>query len=96
MSNFLNTREAAEFLRVSAGTLMVWRCTKRYALPFVKVGRAVRYRAREFCSGTAGLLPFISFSTSYLELDFTVGRRREGFKTVASVNGWTPTIPRRK
>ena len=37
-------KQAAEYLTVSAGTLSVWRSTGRYALPFVKVGRMVRYR----------------------------------------------------
>jgi excisionase family DNA binding protein len=39
----LTTDEAAEFLGVSAGTLAVWRCLARYRLPFVKIGRNVRY-----------------------------------------------------
>jgi excisionase family DNA binding protein len=39
----LTTDEAAEFLGVSAGTLCVWRCVSRYRLPFVKIGRNVRY-----------------------------------------------------
>ena len=43
-SEYLNTTEAAEFLGVSIGTLEVWRCTKRYPLPYVKVGRLVKYR----------------------------------------------------
>lgn len=43
-SDLLNTIEAAEFLGTSPGTLEVWRCTKRYAIPFLKVGRLVRYR----------------------------------------------------
>ena len=36
--------EAANFLQVSPGTLSVWRCTGRYPLPFIKVGRLIRYR----------------------------------------------------
>jgi excisionase family DNA binding protein len=39
----LTTDEAAEFLGVSPGTLSVWRCVARYRLPFVKIGRNVRY-----------------------------------------------------
>jgi hypothetical protein len=40
---------AAKFLGgkitpLSVGTLAVWRCTKRYDLPFLKIGRSVRYR----------------------------------------------------
>jgi len=40
----LNEEQAAEYLTVSPGTLSVWRSTGRYSLPFVKVGRRVRYR----------------------------------------------------
>lgn len=36
--------EAAEALGVKATTLQIWRCTKRYPLPYIKVGRLVRYR----------------------------------------------------
>lgn len=36
--------EAAKFLGVSAGTLEVWRSTKRYVIPYIKVGRLVKYR----------------------------------------------------
>ncbi len=40
----LTTKEVAELLRVSPGTLAVWRSVKRYALPYLKLGHAVRYR----------------------------------------------------
>lgn len=36
--------EAAEILGTTEGTLRVWRCTKRYPLPYVRLGRAIRYR----------------------------------------------------
>lgn len=36
--------EAAAFLNVKPDTLMKWRSTKRYAIPYTKVGSAVRYR----------------------------------------------------
>jgi hypothetical protein len=39
----LNRREAAQYLKVSPGTLAVWDCTKRYDLKPMKVGRSVRY-----------------------------------------------------
>lgn len=42
--NLVDEREAAEILGLSPGTLTVWRSTGRYGLPFVKVGRNVRYR----------------------------------------------------
>lgn len=28
-------------------TLAVWRCTKRYSLPYVKFGRTIRYRRKD-------------------------------------------------
>jgi excisionase family DNA binding protein len=34
---------AAEILDLAPGTLSVWRSTGRYAIPFIKVGRKVRY-----------------------------------------------------
>ena len=40
----LDDKAAAAVLDVTPGTLSVWRSTGRYALPFVKVGRNVRYR----------------------------------------------------
>ena len=36
--------EAAKILGVTPGTLQVWRSTGRYGIPFVKVGRLVKYR----------------------------------------------------
>jgi excisionase family DNA binding protein len=39
-----NETQAAGYLGVKPTTLQVWRSTKRYPLPFVKVGRLVRYR----------------------------------------------------
>lgn len=43
-SDLLNRTQAAEYLGVTAATLAVWACTKRYKLPFVKIGRLVKYR----------------------------------------------------
>ena len=42
--DLLDEREAAKHLEVSDGTLSVWRSTGRYKLPFIKIGRKVRYR----------------------------------------------------
>ena len=36
--------EVAEELQVTTGTLAVWRTTKRYPLPWVKIGRRIFYR----------------------------------------------------
>lgn len=39
-----DTEAAAEFLTIQPQTLRCWRANKRYGLPYVKVGRLVRYR----------------------------------------------------
>ena len=44
MHDLLDEKQAAQVLDVEPGTLSVWRCTKRYKIPFIKVGRLVRYR----------------------------------------------------
>lgn len=41
----MTPEEVADYLKVSKETLNVWRCTKRYNLPYVKAGRLVRYRS---------------------------------------------------
>lgn len=40
----LTPEQTALILNISEGTLSVWRCTGRYDLPFIKIGRAVRYK----------------------------------------------------
>jgi excisionase family DNA binding protein len=44
LPELLTTQQAADHLGVTPQTLAVWRCTRRYAVPFVKVGSKVRYR----------------------------------------------------
>jgi len=39
----LDPEATAEFLGMSAGTLAVWRCTRRYDLPYVRVGAKIMY-----------------------------------------------------
>ena len=36
--------QVALYIGISHSTLSIWRCTKRYNLAYVKVGRLVRYR----------------------------------------------------
>jgi excisionase family DNA binding protein len=43
-AEYLTPAQAAAFLNVRKQTLAVWRITKRYGLPFVRVGRHIRYR----------------------------------------------------
>lgn len=40
----LNTEEASQYLGVTRDTLAIWRTTRRYELPYIKVGRLVKYR----------------------------------------------------
>lgn len=47
MPQLLTETEAAEYLDLKVSTLRVWRCVGRYDLPFVKIGRLVRYRAED-------------------------------------------------
>lgn len=42
-NDLLTVEEAAGVLGVTVQTLAVWRSTKRWGLPYVKVGRLVRY-----------------------------------------------------
>ncbi|MCC8343034.1 helix-turn-helix domain-containing protein [Pseudomonas stutzeri] len=40
----VDDKQAAAALGIKASTLSVWRSTGRYNLPYMKVGRLVRYR----------------------------------------------------
>ena len=43
-ANTVAPSEAAAYLGIAENTLAIWRCTKRYPLAYIKVGRRVRYR----------------------------------------------------
>ncbi len=43
-SELLSRREAAAYLGVAEQTLAIWKCTKRYDLPYVKIGKLVKYK----------------------------------------------------
>lgn len=43
-SELLTREQAADYLGITSRTLAVWACVKRYNLPYVKVGRLVKYR----------------------------------------------------
>lgn len=61
-SDLLSRREAAEYLGVSEQTLAIWRCSGRYQLPVIKVGRLAKYRRRDLES-------FLSSRTQSFESD---------------------------
>ena len=46
-SSLLTTDEVADQLGIKPETLQVWRCTRRYNLPYIKVGGRVRYKAED-------------------------------------------------
>ena len=44
LPELLTEDEFCALARIKSQTAAVWRSTKRYALPYIKVGRLVRYR----------------------------------------------------
>ena len=43
-SGLMTLRDAAVYIGVKLNMLAVWRMTNRYGLPFVKLGKIIRYR----------------------------------------------------
>ena len=43
-TQLLTNKQAAEYIGVTPNTMEIWRSTKRYAIPYIKVGRLVKYR----------------------------------------------------
>ena len=43
----LTPQQVADIIGINKGTLAVWRCTKRYPLPYVKFGGAVKYKPED-------------------------------------------------
>jgi excisionase family DNA binding protein len=40
----LDTAQAADYLGVQQHTLEIWRSSGRYRIPYIKVGKLIRYR----------------------------------------------------
>lgn len=40
----LTAEQAAEYLGVAVQTLSKWRCTGEQSIPYIRVGRSIRYR----------------------------------------------------
>ena len=49
----INEKLASEVLGVKVSTLTNWRTTGRYNLPYIKVGRLVRYRVADLAAWIA-------------------------------------------
>jgi predicted DNA-binding transcriptional regulator AlpA len=47
ISHLLPAQKVSELLGVKVSTLSYWRCTGRYNLPYVKIGRLVMYKAND-------------------------------------------------
>ncbi|MCX5658619.1 MAG: helix-turn-helix domain-containing protein [Planctomycetota bacterium] len=45
-SRYWTPEQTAKYLGVKPHTLAVWRSARRYSLPFVSVGRLIRYDSR--------------------------------------------------
>jgi excisionase family DNA binding protein len=43
-SDLLTREQAAAYLGVAVQTLAMWKWAKRYDLPFVRIGRLIKYR----------------------------------------------------
>jgi excisionase family DNA binding protein len=54
LETMLTPSQVADMLGVSVGTLSVWRTTGRYEVPFIKVGRNVRYKLKDIQAFLAG------------------------------------------
>jgi hypothetical protein len=42
----INNKDLAKYLNLKSGTPSNWRSTGRYALPYIKIGRYVRYEMK--------------------------------------------------
>ena len=49
--------EAAAYIRVMPNTMSVWRSARRYDIPYLKIGRLVRYRENLTWTGGCSLAP---------------------------------------
>ena len=43
----LKPQEVADMIGVAVSTLATWRCTKRYRLPYLKIGKNVMYAPKD-------------------------------------------------
>jgi len=44
LDRLMSPKEVATWLEVEVGTLATWRWHGRYTLPYIKIGRLIRYR----------------------------------------------------
>lgn len=46
-AGLMTPRDAAVYIGVKINTLAVWRMTNKYGLPYLKLGKAIRYRKED-------------------------------------------------
>lgn len=46
----LNPKAVSQLLGITEDTLAVWRCNKTYNLPYIKIGRSVKYKQSDIDS----------------------------------------------
>ncbi len=47
IKTLLNSKQVADALGIKEETLQIWRSTKRYNLPYIKIGGRVRYTVED-------------------------------------------------
>jgi hypothetical protein len=45
--DLLEPKQAGELLHRSEGKLAIWRCSKRYPVPYIRMGNRIYYRRRD-------------------------------------------------
>lgn len=48
--------QAARYIGIVPGTLHVWRCENRYAIPYLRIGNRIRYRKSDLDAFLASCL----------------------------------------
>ena len=50
LAELLTVREAAPLLRTTPGVLAIWRCKRKKALPYVRLGKKIYYRPEDIAA----------------------------------------------
>jgi len=53
MTKLLNTKEAADLLGVASSSLACDRCRPMWGIPFIRIGRSIRYDPRDLAAFVA-------------------------------------------
>lgn len=47
-TKYLTQKEVSKILNIQVATLNQWRCSKKYNMPYIKLGRVILYPSVEF------------------------------------------------